>query len=53
VFAFQRRATEIFPRSRELAYENVILQKKKKSFDFVFASLIIHLLNTNSLTGEM
>lgn len=47
MFAFLRRATEMFPRSRELAYEIVILQKKKKikeRFDFVFASLIIHLL---------
>lgn len=30
MFALLRRATEMFPRSRELAYEIMILQKRKK-----------------------
>lgn len=30
MFAFLRRTREMFPRSRELAYELVTLQKKKK-----------------------
>lgn len=54
MFAFLRRTREMFPRSRELAYELVTLQKKKKKrFYFLFSSLIIHFLNLNSLTGEM
>lgn len=36
MFAFLRRTREMFPRSRELAYELVTLQKKKKVLLFVF-----------------
>lgn len=54
MFAFLRRTREMFPRSRELAYELVTLQKNiVLLFFFFFPSLIIHLLNLSSLAGEM
>lgn len=53
MFAFLRRTREMFPRSRELAYELVTLQKNIVLLFFFFPSLIIHLLNLSSLAGEM